>query len=184
MDEIYVTTKGHEITFVPIPGLLAKAQAGVIMPKVPAYSYEDVAGTPVTEPMDEAVAADEKTSPEDKARWDEYQTAQRLAEIERFTGSLDICLKAGIRFEEREGWEAEHEWMNIDVPTDPLERRMHYIETEVLGRHAEDTLNILMGVARVSGLNKELIGTAERTFRRALGFADGDTDSGIGAEGG
>lgn len=177
---VYVTRMGHEIEFLPITGLLEKARIKALaeaeeqglMTEVPTYTFDTVGGDTDTQPMDQAVADDPKTTPEERARWEQFQADQIAIGTMIFRARLEMCLKRGIRFDYDPGgkWVEEHrEWLGLDVPEDPNERRMHYIETELVSG-ADDMAAIYFGVVNAGVLGREEgISAWEAMFRRAQG---------------
>lgn len=177
-DDVHITSTGQRYKCLSIPGLLDKARASVPMPGVPKYSYTTAGDDVAEEEMDDAVAADEKTSEEDKARWKEYKVAKLRADSQQFAKVVDVCYKRGIElldYDPNGDWLEEHrDWLGLDVPDKLRERRMYFIESEVVGC-PEDVMDIVLNVALASGVDKEAVAAAEASFRRAIRGTEGDT---------
>ena len=179
-DDIRTTSTGQRYKCLSIPGLLDKARASVPVPEVPRYSYTTAGGDIAEDEMDDAVADDPKTSEEDKQRWAEYKAAEEEAGQQQFAKIVEVCYKRGIKlldYEPEGEWLEEHrDWLGLDVPDKSYERRMYFIETEVVGS-PEDVMDIVMGVALASGIDKEAVAAAEASFRSAIRGAQGDAAS-------
>jgi hypothetical protein len=176
--EIRTTLTGQRYKCLSIPGLLDKARASVPMPEVPRYSFETAGGDVMEAEIDDAVAADPKTSEEDRLRWMEYKIAETQAAAEQFAKIVDVCYKRGVElldYDHDGDWVSEHrDWLELDVPDGRRERRMHFVVTEVVGC-PQDVVDIVLNVSLASGVDKEAVAAAEVSFRRALGRAERDT---------
>jgi hypothetical protein len=61
----------------------------------------------------------------------------------------------------------DQEFLGFTVPTDPRERRMHYIETEVLATN-EDYRQLVVRAFETSEVSEELIAQFEAAFQRKM----------------
>lgn len=169
----FKTSRGVEIEFLPIPTLLEKLQAQHRMPEPPTYEVKAATGAVELYPHDETTL-EEKDNPEATAKnlkaWADYQ-AQLKAATEAFNLALiRLVMLRGIRVEmpEPNGWVKEQEYIGITVPDDPLERKIHWLETEALANEA-DYMAVVSGVMEASGVPEEVVSQAEATFRGKVG---------------
>lgn len=96
---------------------------------------------------------------------------------EKTTGEfLNLVLRRGVDIGlDGDKWASEQkELFGIDVPTDPNERKLHYINTEVLygapDEVKEDILEIISGVMKASGIDKEKVAELQAIFRSQVGL--------------
>jgi len=103
------------------------------------------------------------------AAWKAYQDARaRLLAAQNAKG-MRIWLR-GLEVEETEGWAERQAEIGVEVPTDPLERRYHYLMTEVLVT-PEDLFQAIQKLTALSyrGMVKEEdIASAVSSFRDSL----------------
>jgi len=149
-----------------------------------------------TIPMTQEYVDLEDTPDEDRQEWGAYQIG--LAEVNaEYDSALTkaqnrlFALHGVIVLDgkyEDEIWVQEQEWIGLVVPEHPLERRVHYFETEVVGGPI-DTMTITKGCYRAAGFDKEVLDRFEDSFRLEMGrvtraaFERSQTDTGEG-EGG
>lgn len=158
----FTTSRGITIEFLPIPTLLEKLQAQHKTPEPPTYEIK--AATGVTERH----AHDETTleSDEDKAAWADYQERLKTATNQFNLALMRLVMLRGIKVELPEGnaWVEEQEFIGLTVPTEPTERKLHWLETEVLADR-NDYMQVIVGVMEASGVPEEVVSQAEATFR-------------------
>lgn len=166
MNKTFTTSRGIEIEFLPIPTLLEKLQAQHPMPGPPTYTIETATGVKETHPHDETTLETD----EDKAAWADYQARLKAATSAFNLALMRLVLLRGIKVEipEDDGWVREQAFIGIAVPEAPLERRMHWLETEALANES-DYMQAVSGVMEASGVPEEVIGEAQATFRGELG---------------
>ena len=111
---------------------------------------------------------DEETvagNPELEEAWREYKRAASLWQ----RGQSDVMMKAialkGIEFDmpETDDWIAEQELLGIEVPEDPASRRVHYLQTEIVGS-VKDMVRLLFSSMGMTGMDEEANGVASRLF--------------------
>lgn len=158
----FTTSRGIEIEFLPIPTLLEKLQAQHRMPAPPTYEIKAATGAVERHPHDETTLETDA----DKAAWADYQTRLKEATASYNLALMRLIMLRGIKVDvpEPNGWVHEQEYIGITVPTDPLERRMHWLETEALANEA-DYMAVVSGVMEASGVPEEVVAQAQATFR-------------------
>jgi len=166
MPETFTTSTGVELILKPISPLLAgKVRTSVIWPEKPTYQAKTVSGEIEEHPHDETTLETD----EDKAAWLKYLLATAQAEGELNERISKMLFKRGIDYKtlklpKNESWIAEQEDMGITVPDDPLQRKMHYVETELLASK-EEIKSLILRLMAMSGVDEEVIAAAERSFR-------------------
>lgn len=165
----YVTSRGYTVEFHSIPTLISKLSQQYPPPSAPTYKVPIPGGT-------ETHTHDETTleTPDDHAAWAAYQTAMREHTQQLVQAQLRLCLLRGITVlnqdpaQTLDGWAEEQSLIGFKIPNTPAERKLHWLETEVLS-DGNDFIAILAGVSRASGISEEVVSGLEQTFRRALG---------------
>lgn len=174
MNETVKTSRGVTVTCLPIQTLLDKLNAQYQPPEPPFYEVKTATGA-IEQHAHDVTTLDTDA---DKAAWADYQKRKGEAESERNKALTRLVLLRGICVEIPEGetWVKEQEYLGIRIPEEPIERKLHYIETEVLGGIG-DVEAIMLGVMRASGVPEDLLQQMESTFRRAVGKLNGDETS-------
>ncbi len=166
----YKTSLDKEIEIKPIPPLLvAKVQQ--------AISFKADSLYPATKPTYEVVDAgggvqtfehnaDSVSTPEERAAWDEYQTAQQKRTTYLNEQMLNFFLSRGLVIElpADDGWATSQEYWGVEVPTDPQKRLLHYIQTEILGS-AQDIEGLTVAIMGATGVDGEALDAARASFR-------------------
>ncbi len=162
----FTTSRGITIEFLPIPTLLEKLQAQHPTPEPPTYEVKTAAG-PV-----EKHAHNETTleTDEDKAAWADYQARLKAARDKFNSALMRLVMLRGIKADLPEGnaWIEEQEFIGLSVPEEPHERKIYWLETEVLANEA-DYMAAVSGVMEASGVPEEVISEAQASFRGPLG---------------
>jgi len=171
-EQVYVTTsRGVRVKCLPVAHVLEKARQQVVedypLPPVPTKTVEGVGNTKVEVPYTAETIGGEDVSEKDRIAWENHQNVQAQIQAEQSRRTLRILALRGVEFEMPDGWEKEHEWMGIVVPTDPSEKKYHYFMYEVVGNQA-DGFAIAKGINVASGMDKELLAQAESNFRNSM----------------
>lgn len=167
----YITSRGVTVEFLPIMGEIESFNQSIHEPEPPTYE----ARPGVRFAYDEKSIQDEKTSAEDKAKWQEYLEAKEKSIENRGRGLIKLCLLKGIKAEPSlsfEAWKAEQEFFGADLADSPIELQFKYLYSQIIG-NVNDAVKIMEGVTIASGhVPEELTAQAEATFRSRMG---GDT---------
>ena len=183
--EVFVTATGVELTLKRIsPLLLGKITASVEMPSRPTYEAQTVAGEIETHEHNETTLETD----EDRAAWQKYLIDSALAQQEVNTRVTLLLFRRGIDYEalelpEDEHWIEEQEALGVEVPTDPLERKIHYMETEAFTSR-DEIKRLTVRLMAMTDVPEEVLAAAERSFRDPMeGEAAGESeDQGGGVE--
>lgn len=156
------TSRGFEIEVQAIATLLDKFQAAHKPPTPPTYTVETAGKISETHEHDETTLQTEA----DKIAWGEYQIALTAHQVKYNRDLMRLILAKGITVHTQPSatWEQEQAFIGLSVPSDALEKRLYWIETEVLGG-ASDYQAILLGVLAESGVDENLLTQVEATFR-------------------
>lgn len=162
MNKTYTTTRGVEVEFLPIPLLLEKLQSQHPQPQPPTYTVKTATGNVEVHPHDETTLETDA----DRQAWQEYLQQAAAAKRKLDLALMRLIMLRGIKVltEPAPDWAEEQEFIGIEVPTDPRQRRMHWLETEVFANQT-DYMAIVTGVMEASGVPEEVIQDAEATFR-------------------
>jgi hypothetical protein len=163
----YMTAGGKEITLSLVPPLQAQmvrdaAQKAAIKelgdPVKPTYKTE----------ADEIFTHDETTltTDEEKAAWTEYKRVEAAVDAQVSEKMLRFFLYHGVNVDPDEDttWRAEQEFFGLEIPTDPIGRKVHYIQT-VLIFSASDIQGITTKLLEMAGVRPEVVEAATATFR-------------------
>lgn len=174
-DNVYVTTDGAQVRLRPVASyLLAKVQASVESEMraqkrkldPPTYKATTVAG----EVEVHAHTKDTLETDEDRAEWAEYLAAQEelsRAQIERVSKTL---LLRGLAIKSvPDEWLADARYMGIELPSDPRDLMLEYIQAEVL-KTPYDLQECIKRILVISmrGTGKENIEQIEALFRNPV----------------
>ena len=143
----------------------------------PTYTITTATGETETHAHD----ADSLTTDEERAAWEAYQTARAEMEAEQRLRTTKFLLLNGIvGHEPTEEWAEEQAYWGLEVPADPRERRLEYIQAEVL-KTPQDTIDAMGEIMRLSmaGAPQEVRDSVEAYFRRAV---EGEAPAGGGAQ--
>ncbi len=181
MDKTFTTTAGHVISVQAVPPMLIeevrlRAQATVEVPPKPTYEVELPDGSPMTYEHDEQSI----TTDEEKAAWAKYQAALTRREQVSATKVMELFMAKGTIIEPDGDWGELQEYFGIELPTNPIARKIHYLRTELLT--TVDDINGLMGaVMEASGIDRTVLEAARNSFRGQL-RQETDTAAGTGGD--
>ena len=171
----YTTSRGVKVTYNGIATLIDALQSSLNArkPIAPTYEVKSLAGNSEIHAHDETTLETEA----DRAAWLEYQTKLAAWSDESQRSLMRLILLRGISVElpSDSDWEKQQAFAGIVVPQDAMEKRMHYLQTEVLGSVADYQM-MVVGVMRVSGVPEDLLSQVESSFRRSLG-RDGNRET-------
>jgi len=164
-EDIYTTEDGLVVKVSPIPPmLLQKVMSSVKMPERPTYEAKvGFSGRVEIWPMDEESA---KETEHGETRWeyyDEVKTQQQAIQNDRITAAAFLF---GTECEIPEnGWDKRQEYLGLEIPTDPDQRRAHYLATEL---SAKDVAGLMQAVLGTLQIPEEAIEDAENSFQRSI----------------
>ena len=161
----FTTSRGIELQFKPVPQMLIdRVRLAHKLPDPPTYEIKSITGAVEKHFHDETTLETD----EDRAAWSAYIAERDAALVEANRAFMRLVFLRGVECEmpSDDTWAREQRLMGIDVPTDALEKRLHYLETEVVAT-AQDADAIVRGVLEASGVPQEALAQAEDTFRHS-----------------
>jgi len=169
------TTEGLEVKLRPVSRVLIQSVQRTVERELrakglpldpPTYEVTTAAGDVEVHAHDaESISTDAE-----RAAWAAYEAAQEELSAETNARVSKALLVAGVVVEDPpEGWAEAMQYLGVELPEDPRERRYSYVELEVLKTPA-DLIQALAGIIRLSmeGAPKESLDAVEALFRRAL----------------
>ncbi len=163
---VFVTKDGNRIPLRRVaPLLMEKVRQSVKLPTPPTYEVETVGGDIEIHIHDETTLE----SDEDRAAWAAYQTAQAQANNDLMEKILRLLFAkaTGDVVPAGDEWIKEQTYLGVEVPDDPLGRKIHYIQTELL-THTGDIMSFMSAAVALTGLDEEVVEAAEATFRNQV----------------
>ena len=64
-------------------------------------------------------------------------------------------------------WRSIQEYFGVEIPTDPIAVRSHYVKTEILSS-ADDIQNLMKTLLEASGIDPLILEAAQNSFRNNL----------------
>jgi hypothetical protein len=179
---IVTTSRGQRVECLPVLAMLEaiRMEEEEKIPPPVTYTVTDVTGDTQEREHDAESIQDKRTTDEERAAWHERQEV--IAEIEGRINerTLKVIGTKGIRMLDMppdEEWIEEHAFLGFDVPKTKIARLYHYFTTEVIGT-PQDGLDIMAGIARVTGADEEVVGTIEDRFRTEMEKPQGEDAQG------
>jgi len=121
-----------------------------------------------TTAMDEVLEHDETSleTDDDKAAWAKYLEVQEKHTAHIGTKMMRFFLYHGVKVDPNvdDKWEAEQKFFGIEIPTDPIERRLHYVQTQLIFSQ-DDIQQITMRLMTLAGVRPEVVDAAVNSFR-------------------
>lgn len=182
MELEYTTSSGYTLKLKAVsPMLIQKVGATLHDPKPPVYKVKSLTGEEIEFEHDESSIADPGTQEVERLQWKEYQRKLQEVSIQRRVKLIDVMFARGIIFDVPDGvWEDEHEFLGLTVPTNPIEKKVHYLQTEVFTSASDISEVVSRLMQMTSGLSDKEMDDIRSTFRHSV---QGATAEGMAAEG-
>lgn len=172
----FVTSSGLTIDLEPVPPLLIedvrlKAMKTVEVPPVVIYKVELPDGTFLDYEHDEKSIVDDQTTEAERIQWKARKDALQRQQAVAATKVMELFLAKGTIIDKTviEGgtWRELQEYFGVEIPTNPIAAKIHYLRTEVLT--TPDDINELIGaIMAVSGIDPGILEAARNSFRNRL----------------
>ena len=167
---MYTTRKGVAIRlrlFSPV--LRDKVRQSVEFPEVPVY----VATTAGGGKEEHEYTEDMIETDEEREMWRAHQGNLLAANLILYERLGRLALIRGTEVNIPDGWEKEQELFGIEVPTDPIERKLHWIETEAVESN-DDLSALILAILAYQNVTLEERAAAAASFQPPV---EGDTAS-------
>jgi len=168
----YTTERGIKIGIMPIPLLLDKIREAHGGPAVPTYTEKTAGGDQEVEldadMMDAAKEHNPEWYEEHEEAWAAYLEERAVSDKALNDRIWNAVQLKSVRVDmPKDGsWAEEQAFLGLDVPEGAIERRIYYVETEIVGGPI-DILNI-MAMASGGEVSEEVLAQAEDSFRGLL----------------
>ena len=177
----YETRKGVAVRLCLFsPVLQDKVRQSVEFPPVPIYVAETAGGGKEEHPY----TADMVETDDEKAMWAEYQAARLAANLTLYERLGRLALIRGTDPDIPEGWEQEQELYGVTVPEDPIERKLHWLETEAIESN-QDLSDLILAILAYQNIQQEDRAAAAASFPDPVGGDGGpagDSPGGLESE--
>lgn len=135
-------------------------------PSIPTYRVEGAPGTFVDVAYDEKTIENDDVPQEAKDAWIDHvawQTALKQEFGQVLIRTMAV-MGVGYDYPDDDEWIKDAEYVGLEVPKDPRERRVFYFSTFILGNR-NDGYTISQGIYAASGFNEALNTTIEDSFQ-------------------
>jgi hypothetical protein len=137
--------------------------------KRPTYTVIVAGGDTETNPHDETtleVEGNPEETAANKAAWAEYKRIGRLQQNHVLEKLRDFYFLQGVEVDiPPDGeWMEVQRFFGVEIPEDPIGRRLHYIYSEALGG-ADDVERVISSIMAATGIGTEMIAAAAASFR-------------------
>lgn len=163
---LFTTSSGKQIRlslFPPLQMQMMQDAAG----KEAAKLYGEAVRPTYTTSADEVMPHDESTleTDEDRAAWAKYQGILNKHTMHVGEKTMRFVLFYGVDMnpDDDPDWQARQQFFGIEIPDDPIGRKIHYIQTEFIYTRA-DIEEIMYRIAEMSGVRREVIDASAATF--------------------
>jgi len=161
---IHVTRRGVAIRLCLFsPVLQDKVRASVEFPAVPIYEAETAGGGK----EEHEYTADMIETDEEREMWAEYTAKRVAAELMLYERLGKLALVRGTEVDIPDGWQEEQALFGLDVPDDPTERKLHYLETEAVESN-QDLSELILAILRYQSATEEERAAAADSFKSPL----------------
>jgi hypothetical protein len=193
-EHVVTTSSGYKVKVIGIPQtLIDTIQASKKYPPVPTYlaptvtdpaarlphehftSIEEVFNPDTEKHEKKEVLHSTLTTDEDKKVWAEYKAACAAEDARVATNIFKAVLLTGIEAmgQPPEGWEAMQKYLGITLPEDPLDKKLYWLNTEVM-RNKVDIDLVMTELLRTTGVSEEQLGKVMGSFRNPM---EGETST-------
>ena len=181
---LIVTSRGVEVECLPIGAEIEEQESNIrarfTWPAAPQRVMVDVAGTQAHVDLTPEFLKTPEATEEQKSDYAVYKTEWDRVEAQFQAASslarARLIALRGMRLTDpalADLWAKDHEWLDMVVPADPRERAMHFFLTEIVGNAALDTMAIMVGIYKASGMDPEVLARVEASFRNQVGGRNG-----------
>jgi hypothetical protein len=183
---IVTSSRGITAHFKPLPPFMRELigqqmeTEGHKRGEIPTYEVETFGGEFETHMHDKTTIEGDVLA---EAAWAEYKADKQAWEVEYNQRLFNLCIVRCMEIDQKiiddPGWSAGQEFLKIEIPEDPIGRKVHFVRTEYIGNQ-EDYLMIITKPFELAVSQTEIAAAAERMFR-ALKVEKDDATDGAGS---
>jgi hypothetical protein len=175
----YKSSTGAEVVFSPLPPALYEKLDDALeeeMPTPQVPTYEEVLGGKTGPDAPTQVfehTEDTEKDEQEQAEWDAYVEGKRERDAElasRFLRAIQVrCIHPEVSMDDDAQWIQEQIELQLvrEVPSNPIKRKLHWIETEFIGNQ-DDISACIMVPLELAGTPPEELDALEDMFRAAV----------------
>ena len=136
--------------------------------KAPTYKVETVGGG-IQEFLHDETTLDVEDDPEqtriNRDKWIKFHAQSALASLETNRRFLRLLLRRGVdvKVPEDDAWLADHKASGIEIPEDPVELKIMYIQDELI-HSKSDWSRLIDEIMSLSDITEEDVAAATETF--------------------
>jgi len=174
----FVFSSGRVVTLKPIsPIFMSNADKAIeqnwikehgALPTPP--TYEVLMGEGENAVVQEYEYDDESISdgtPEEQEAYQNYLEAINEYTLYTTTKTTEVMIRRGVEVDYPEGWEDDYLALGMEIPEDPYEKKIYYIENECVGVPM-DYANLVQHLMNMTGIDPGLVEEALAGFRDNL----------------
>lgn len=160
----YLTSTGLTITLTRVdPIFLQSVANSVKLPKTPVYEVKTAGGRIETHRMDEVAA---KQLEGGESIWQAWKDDYAAAQAEQAERIMRALFYMGTACElPSNGWEKKYQFLGINIPDDPDEKRSFYLASEL---PLKDVVGLTSEISKLTGISEDAIRQSEDAFRSVL----------------
>lgn len=165
-------SSGSKIKIKPIsPHMIARLTPTVYKEmgiEIPTYEVTTVGGGKQQFPHNETTLEVEGDSEQTEANiqlWDEYKQSLILAHLEINSRFTELLMRRGVDVEvpEDDSWLADHRELGIEIPEDPMQLKIMYIQDELI-QTKSDWMRLIDAIMALSDISEEDVAAAAESF--------------------
>lgn len=163
---LFMTSGGKQIELSMLPPLQAQMVQDAAQKEAVKLYGEAVRPTYETEAGEELPHdKDSLQTDEERAAWAKYQEILQQHQAHVSEKMLRFFLYYGVKADpdKDEGWQERQRFFGIEIPDDPIARKIHYIQSELIFS-ADDLQEITRRVMTLGGVRPEVVDAAAATF--------------------
>lgn len=172
MNKTFSSSRGSVLNLKPVSQfkLDSLRTANRVVP-IPTYQTSVVGGASETIPLDEKIAKNKGRVEE----WEAYLEEKKQADQFNAKKFWELMVWEGVEVEvpgEESQWYQTCKHFGMDVPENPVERKLFYVYNELLGT-PEDIANLISEIFAVSQIDAKVVAKLRESFRAGI---SGSTD--------
>lgn len=167
-NRIFTSSKGVDIRLRPVSqfklGNIRESQKEVT---IPTYTVKPVAGPEQEFPLDEEVAESRGRMDE----WNDYLARKNKSDAAHSKKFSSLLIWEGVSVDvpgPDSEWQSVSDFFEIELPTNPIERKIRYVYDELIGSPS-DFGELIAAILDVSQMDQEVVDNLRASFRFGAG---------------